>query len=284
MIRDAIAFGAHDRRAVLKLSAAASLGVAATLMPETSRAAEAGPWQLLFNGVSLDGWDFWQDGVGDRDRDHVVTIDDGMIRFHGSGFTGAAAGPGYLVTQQAYANYHMRLDYRWGLARYAPRALQGRNSGLLYHMQTRTGDQLFPPSVEFQIQEGNAGDAVLIDTLGLQGPSLGGTPLWPQWLPSFAETYAEPVRAGGYARLRFQKHFDFERLDTWNTLDLYVVGDRAAQLVNGRIVNTLFKLRRPAADGSLALLDSGRIGLEFEWAEIAWRNIMLRNLPEDYFG
>lgn len=268
---------------MLKLSGAASLGVALSVLPRISRAAEPGPWKLLFDGVTLNGWDFWQDGAGDTDRDHVVTIDDGMIRFLGSGFTGDTAAPGYLVTREEYANYHLRIDYRWGLARYAPRALQPRNSGVLYRMGPREGDRLFPQCVEFQMQEGNLGDAILVDTLGLQGPSLGGTPLWPQWLPSLGETYPEPVRAGGYARLRYEKHLDLERLDAWNTLDLYVVGDRAAQLVNGRIVNTLFKLRRPAADGSLSPLNKGRIGLEFEWAEIAWRNIMLRELPANYF-
>jgi hypothetical protein len=131
------------------------------------------------------------------------------------------------------------------------------------------------------MQEGNSGDAILIDSSGVQGPSLGGTPLWPNWIPALPDTPVEPVRAGGYSRRRLQRYSFFERENDWNTLDLVVLDDQAAHLVNGRIVNTVFKLAHEYPDGTRKPLTRGRIALEFEWAAIAFRQVMIRDLDRD---
>lgn len=262
-----------NRRAVL------AGGASAALLPGIARAGAAG-WRPLFDGRTLDGWRFYQQGVGETDRDGAVTIERGMLRFLGPRYRGDGSAPGHISTVAEHADYHLRLRFRWGEARFAPRKLQRRNSGILYHMGPAT-DRLFPPGVEFQVEEGDVGDAIMIDTLALQGPLLGGTPLWPTYFPSFPQDYAEPVRAGGIARQWFRHSGAFAGLDGWNTLDLIAFGDQAAHLVNGRVVNTLFKMALPGADGTRTPLTRGRIALEFEQAEICFRDIAIRALSAE---
>ena len=127
-------------------------------------------WRLLFDGQSLDGWQFYQDGVGFEDVQGVVAITDGNLHFLGPSHTGEVAQPGYVATTQAFGDYHLRLDYRYGLGRWVPRRWQAANSGLLYHMTPHVEGRLFPPAVEFQTQQGNCGDAVMIDTLHCRDP------------------------------------------------------------------------------------------------------------------
>ena len=263
-----------DRRQFLIGAGAAT---AALACPIARASVETSTWRPLFNGRSLDGWRFFQDGGGAVDPASAVRIERGVLHFLGGRQAGEAAPSGHISTVQDFANYHLRLDYKWGETRFTPRALQRRNSGLLYHMGAAT-DRLFPPCIEFQIEEGDVGDAIMVDTLGLQGPLLGGTPLWPNYFPGLPQTYETPIRAGGLSRLWLRHSGIYERLDGWNTLDLYAFGDQAAHLVNGRIVNSLFRIVAPGADGAAAPLTKGRIALEFEQAEVFFRNVMIRDL------
>jgi hypothetical protein len=268
------------RRSALGLLAATGAALATPAWARALMQQDRPDWSPLWDGHSLDGWSFYQDGIGDMDTLGVVSIRDDELHFLGDGYGHEAAPPGFIATQADYGNYHLRLQYRWGQRRWPPRQWQARNGGVLYHMGAQLPGRLFPECIEFQMQEGNCGDAILIDTLGVQGPSLGGTPLWPNWIPAFPDTPIEPVRAGGYARRWLPRHSDFEIEGHWNTLDLVVLEDQAAQLVNGRIVNTVFKLARQLPDGSTAPLTRGRIALEFEWAAIAFRDVMIRDLDE----
>lgn len=263
------------RRHALGLMAAS--GATLALPAWTRASAQSTGWRQLWDGRSLDGWSFWQDGVGDTDTMGVVSIRDEVLHFHGDGYQHDTAPPGFIATTADHGNYHLRLQYRWGERRWAPAVLQARNSGVLYHLGPQRPALLFPEGIEFQMQEGNCGDAILIDALGVQGPSLGGTPLWPNWIPAFPDTPIEPTRNGGYARRWLPHLSNFEREGEWSTLDLVCFGDQAAQMVNGRIVNTLFKLRR--SDGATPLT-AGRIALEFEWASIAFRQVMIRELDD----
>lgn len=269
------------RREVLGLLSATGASLTIPAWTQALAQESASGWRPLWNGHSLDGWNFHQDSVGEEDAMGVVSIRDGVLHFHGEGYAHDTAPPGFISTLAEFGNYHLRLQYRWGERRWAPRGWQARNSGVLFHMGPQRPGKLFPECIEFQMQESNCGDAILIDTLGVQGPSLGGTPLWPNWIPALPDTPIEPIRAGGYARRWLPRHSNFERHGDWNTLDLVVFDDQAAQLVNGRIVNTLFKLARELPDGSRQPLTRGRIALEFEWAAITFREVMIRELDEE---
>lgn len=268
-----------NRRGLLKGAVAltASTSLPLELLAKQNSHVE---WRPLFDGKSLDGWTFYQEGVGAKDIRKAVVVKDGELRFLSPAFAGEDAPPGHIATVDEWENYHLRIDYKWGMRRWEPRAIQRRNSGVLYHMGPER-DRLFPDCVEFQVQEGDVGDAVVVNTLAIQGPLLGGTPLWPNWIEAFPSTYQEPVRAGPYARQWLRQSGNYERMDGWNTLDLIAFGDQAAHLVNGRIVNTLFKMRKRDATGALVPMTKGRIALELEWAEISFRNVMIRALDAD---
>ena len=68
----------------------------------------------------------------------------------------------------------------------------------------------------------------------------------------------------------------------WNTLDLYVLGDRAIHLVNGVPVAELSGLATIAPDGSRQPLTHGHIQFQSEGAETWFRDITvepIRALP-----
>lgn len=268
----------QNRRSILRGFAGTALAAA---LPPVAQAAET-TWRPLFNGRNLDGWTIYQDGEGNADRHDAIRIDGGKLHMLGDSFTGpeidggVKSSFGHIATTSVFANYHLRMDFRFGDRRFAPREWQRRNSGLLYHMAPEL-DRLFPDCVEFQFEEGDMGDAIMVNTRALQGILLGGTPLWPNYFPGLPATYAEPVNAGGIARQWHVHAGDYERIDGWNTIDLIAFEDQAAHLVNGRIVNTLFRM----IDRNGQPLTSGRIALEFEAAEVLMRNIRIRDLGPD---
>ncbi|MFY7837363.1 MAG: 3-keto-disaccharide hydrolase [Novosphingobium sp.] len=261
----------------IMLQSLAALTVAANLPRPARASAPSSPWRALFNGRNLDGWTIYQDGEGNIDRHGAIRIEKGVLHMLGSSFTGPdKASFGHLATKTLHGNYHLRMDFRFGERRFAPRVWQRRNSGLLYHMGPEL-DRLFPDCVEFQFEEGDIGDAIMVNTKALQGPLLGGTPLWPTYFPGLPRTYADPVNAGGIARQWHRHASDYERIDGWNTIDLIAFEDQAAHLVNGRIVNTLFNM----IDRNQQPLKTGRIALEFEAAEVFLRNVMIRDLSAE---
>ncbi len=233
-------------------------------------------WRPLFDGRSLKGWRYYEDGGIAEDRHGAIQIERGVLHFLGPKFRGTNAPTGHISTIERYGNYHLRLAFRWGERRFVPRKLQRRNSGILYHLSP-VGGRLFPPGIEFQIEESDVGDAIMIDTLALQGPVLGGTPLWPNYFPGLPQDYVSPLRSGGIARQWLRHAGHFEMLTGWNLLDLIVMDDQAAHLVNGRIVNTMYKMVRPEQADHVPLT-SGHIALEFEQAEIYFRDVMIRPL------
>ncbi|MBU6267051.1 MAG: DUF1080 domain-containing protein [Sphingomonadales bacterium] len=252
----------------------AMLAASATTFGQARRPRAAPAWRRLFDGRSLAGWTMFQQGAPAGDPHHVVAIEHGALHLLGPRYTGPdSATFGHLATASEHADYHLRLECRWGSRRFAPRDMQRRNSGVLYHLAPDR-DRLFPDGIEFQVEETDVGDAITINTRALQGPLLGGTPLWPNWVPALPRDYPPAITAGGIARQWLRHAGQFERLDGWNTLDLFAFDDQAAHLVNGRIVNTLFGLQ----DRAGAPLRKGRIALEFEAAEVSFRNVMIRPL------
>ena len=80
-------------------------------------------WTPLFNGKDLDGWYRFVDGQAeDRDPNQIFTVHDGMLHIYRDVADGAQAPFGWVATKKHYANYHLRLQYRWGGKRFAPRA------------------------------------------------------------------------------------------------------------------------------------------------------------------
>ncbi|WP_422058126.1 3-keto-disaccharide hydrolase [Sphingomonas sp.] len=259
------------RRTVL---GAGGLVVAQSLV---GRVRASAPGQLLFDGRSLAGWRYHEGGRPREVPRHIVTRAGELHVLADPLPDGAEVPFGYLATDRSFADFHLRLDYRWGPARYAPRALAKRNSGVMYHLSP-SPDPGVEHAIEFQIQESNVGDIIAINARALEAPQPGGTPAWPEWPSWVPRTYAEPSIAGGISRQWFRGAGDFELRDRWNRLDVIAYRDQAAHLVNGRIVAAVYGLRATSATGMATAdpLMSGRIALQIEAAQIAFRNIRIR--------
>jgi len=267
------------------VTAVVAAGTCKTLLAVDSRArslpAYAGPWRSLFNGKDLMGWTFYQDGVGETDTTNAVVVEQGMIHMFSPRHTGDdRPGFGHIATTRESADYHLRLEYKFGDKRFEPRLLAKRNSGVLYHMFPQR-DRVWPNSVELQLQESDVGDAILINTRCYPGADLGGTPAWPDQVPVLARP-ALPTPSGPRPEIERQlvrKNGDFERVQDWNTIEVLAIGDKAAHLVNGRIVNTLYELVGQDVQDRDAYrpLTKGRIGLELEAAEVFFRKVEIRS-------
>ena len=63
---------------------------------------------------------------------------------------------GCIFTKQDFANYHLKLKFKWGQKKWVPRLDELKDSGLLYHSQGKNGVEWFRTwmlSQEFQVTE-----------------------------------------------------------------------------------------------------------------------------------
>jgi hypothetical protein len=86
-----------------------------------------------------------------------VVIEDGRPALYVNGKTW-----GSLVHKGDFQNYHLRLQYKWGKGRWAPRETQAPNNGLLYHSHGAPGVVwgTWSQAVEFEIMTGSIGMVV----------------------------------------------------------------------------------------------------------------------------
>jgi hypothetical protein len=275
------------------LSSGSSVAIGSALLPLrnftdaaalTLPPAGADGWISLLNGHDLNGWYtvLSKAGRGAAEQRGMVAIEDSMLHIMGNEAGPLAAEAGYLATTQDFENVHIRVEYKWGVKRFAPRAFSKRDNGLLYGLVGP--DKVWPTCVECQIEEGDVGDAFLVGTRGIQDAHPNG--LFGQnltihgWdvapIPS-PETSASP---GSSDITRKVKDGNFENLDTWNVVEVVWQGDRAAHIVNGRAVNALSKLEQPDPRnvGMFIPLTRGKIAIEIEYAEIWFRRIEVKAL------
>ncbi len=114
---------------------------------------------VLFDGANLNQFDTFSPSKGlNNDTDHIFTVENGAIHVSGKEYGG-------LITKQEYADYYLTAEFKWGEGTYAARAGKARDAGILYDV---TGPmQVWPSSVEFQIQEGDTGDIYLCNSFAL---------------------------------------------------------------------------------------------------------------------
>ncbi|MBO9560396.1 MAG: DUF1080 domain-containing protein [Caulobacter sp.] len=245
----------------------------------------AGSAISLFNGKDLRNWDAWlgyADPALTYKRPPVaplgvtplsaevfkVVVEDGRPAIYVSGKTW-----GSLVHKGDFQNYHLRLQYKWGAGRWPPRANQAPNNGLLYHSHGAPGAVwgTWSQSVEFEIMIGSigmvvpVGEAISVTTNAVDDPALISPKL------RFAPNGRTQIAKGGTANWNVEAYSDAEKpAGQWNTLDLYVLGDRAIHVVNGVPV---MEVRDLKADGQP--LTHGAIQLQSEGAETFFRDIVL---------
>ena len=227
----------------------------------------------LFNGNNLTGWTIVSDPKKPPSPQSLFTVSDGAIHTYAEAKTGSAQPFGGLITRKSYSRYVLSLDYKWGERKFAPRDEFVRDAGVVFHMHGP--DVIWPSGVECQIQEGDTGDLWAINTrvtstvqptIRNYEPAPGGKP--------------ETRGTGPQAFARFHRAYCHET-PGWNHVELTVDGDHAVFRVNGQIVNEAIDMKQwNAATKSWKALTEGRILLQAEGAEISYRNIILKMLPE----
>jgi Domain of Unknown Function (DUF1080) len=246
-------------------------------------------WRPLWNGKDLTGWDMfltnpdasWEvpglkrDATGkylepiglNRDPLHDFTVEqvDGRPAIHVSG-----QGFGTITTKESFANFHLRLQVKWGERKWGSKINAPRDAGLLYFCHGELGfeHKTWPRSIEFQIQEHDMGDLYALATQETVNARKEGR-LWlydPKGQPILFEQKA-PIGN------RCVKLGDPEKpKGEWNTLDLICIGGDSIHIVNGVVVMRLHNAQR--IDGAAPMpLTSGQISLQTEGAEVYYRDV-----------
>lgn len=244
-------------------------------------------WTPLVRGNSLDGWRVVVAGqVTNGDPSHIFTAEDGVIHTFKETPDGAQMPFAGIITEKEYSRFHLRLEYKWGTKKFAPRCGSPRDAGILYHVVG--AERIWPQSVECQIQENDTGDvyavsATVTTTIDpktkddidpvskLRSPcfreaSEGGVPL----------THGSVDHVARVRRSRCLEH------DGWNTVEVIVRGDNAVYMVNGQVNNRCTNICRPDPNNPQRMipLTKGKILLQAEGAEVFYRNIEIKLLPE----
>lgn len=269
-----------------------SIGLALVLCT-ASRAGE--DWKPLWNGRDLSGWTTWlqkpeasteipglqrgadgkyKEAIGvNRDPLKVFTVleEDGRsaIRISGEVF-------GELRSSQSLQNYRLRMQFKWGKAKWPPRDKSDtpRDSGLLYHVHAEPGAEgrTWARSIELQIQERDVGDLYAIGS----EISVRSSPRKIDDRVAFDYDPKGELRVfsqvpGKEGRCIKQPENE-KPSGEWNTVELVCFGQDSIHIVNGKVVMRLHAPRR--IDGPKPIpVTSGPIILQSEGAEIFYRNI-----------
>jgi len=241
----------------------------------------------LFNGQNLDGFYTWTREAKYEDPEHVFTVHDGLLHISGNGY-------GAVITKQAYHDYRLIAEFRWGQRTWGKREHRAKDSGILVHCVGPDGNSgAWMASIEAQIIEGGVGDFIVVG-----GKYSDGTPV-PVSLTCELRTDAKgnvfkdatgvywkrggrrealhASRINWYGRdpdwkdvLGFRGKNDVESPDgEWTRMEVICDGGQIRVLVNGVPVN----------EGSQAFPSAGKILFQTEMAEIFFRKIELWPLP-----
>jgi hypothetical protein len=191
---------------------------------------------------------------------------------------------GVVSTRTDHRDYHLRLQFRWGTAKHAPRAKQPRDSGILYHCHSRYVGKpmhVWTKSLEYQVQENDCGDFYSLggsaDIPAVNAAKPGAPrPLWRYEPGAPLQTFKGRCARG--------TDYHEKPNGEWNTVDLIVVGDRSIHLLNGRVVNVLQNHHLSGKEPRVPLV-SGPIQIQSEGAEVDYRRIEIRPMaaiPAEY--
>ena len=242
----------------------------------------------LFDGSSLANFQTWLVDHHEADPERVFSVVDAIdgapaIRISGKVWGG-------LLTQQAYRDYRLIVEFRWGNVTWGNRKTRARDSGVLLHAQGQPGNtaaDLNGPwlrSIEFQIIEGGVGD--ILPVAGYENgqqvrPTVTARTRRDRDGEAVFDPGGEPrVFSSGRInwwgrsedwedRLGFRGSQDVEHHgQDWTHLEAVVENGNLTYSVNGKVVNA-------ATNSSFT---GGRIMLQSEGAEIYFRRVDLEPL------
>jgi Domain of Unknown Function (DUF1080) len=245
-------------------------------------------WKQLFNGKDLTGWDTYigpdLDDNGkpitgtpfglNNDPRHVFTIvkdnRENIIRISGENW-------GAISTKEEYENYHLQLQFKWGVLLWGQKKGKKKDSGLLYHSVGKYGADYgaWMRSQEFQIEEGNCGDY-----WGVAGGMAE--------MPAIKKSETEYVYNPQGTLMVFSQDSPQSRhcikqgdgeypTGQWNTVDLYCHGDTSIHVVNGKVMMVLYH-NRQLDNGKELPLTKGKIQVQSEGAEVFYKQIRIQSI------
>lgn len=192
----------------------------------------------LFNNKDLSGWYMFLEEFGkNTNRDNNFNVENNEIHILGKHF-------GYIATEKLYSNYYLKVLFKWGEKRFAPRANSKRDSGILYHFPLCEKDSVWPHSIECQVQEGDCGDYWCIGTT-IDSPN--------KWEIAWNMKHV------------FKSSDHENPYGEWNTMEIICNKNTSEHYVNGKLVNT----------GTSLSVNKGKIALQSEGAEVFYKTVEL---------
>lgn len=237
------------------------------------------PYQPLFNGEDLTGWDTWVgpteeglDPIGlNKDPLNLFSVieEDGEKLIRISGEINAS-----LATQEEFENYHLVMEFKWG-----DELFSRWNSGLLYHSYGEFGEGLgvWMSSHELQLWTGNIGDSYRMGKSYCEIPMVQNSEgkyvytKGAEKLPSIPETETRIVAKDG----------DYENpKGEWNTVEIYCYGRTSVHVVNGNVNMINYNSGKYLGENNIEPLTGGKIQIQSEGGELFIRSIKLRPISE----
>lgn len=203
--------------------------------------------QSLFNGTDLSGWHVDIPAMDSNpDTLNPFIVRDGMLV--SLGMPG-----GHLISDEIFENYSLTVEYRF--------AGEPGNCGVLVHASTpRALYEMFPKSMEVQMQHTNAGDFWCIvedikvpDMEKRRGPK---------------ENWG--ITEGKGRNIKNLTTDSENPVGEWNTMLIEVLGSEIKVWVNGDLVNYGFE----------CTADKGQIALQAEGSEVEFRKLELTAISE----
>lgn len=205
---------------------------------------------------------------------------------------------GFLTTDKAYQNYHLKLKFRYG-KKWAWMGKRPRDGGIIYHV---VNDNKISWQNEFNIHDGDIGSywsfggiADIPSSLSAQLPASIKTiiPIIRPVIPSLKDTMYvfDPkgqIRTFGESipgmQICVANPVTDKACGEWNVLELICVGDTIVHVVNGK-VNMVMYHSRYKKDNQTLPLKSGLIKIQSEGGEQFVEYIKIRNIkkiPEEF--
>ena len=124
----------------------------------TAQTATAGSMKPLFNGKNLDGWySFFNSKGKNNDAYSIFLVENGLLHISGKEF-------GYISTNGSFKDFHLVAEFKWGTKKWPPcdGGTVKRDNGIVFNIPPGYKDNVWPLSIECQVQEGDAGDIYLL--------------------------------------------------------------------------------------------------------------------------
>lgn len=158
----------------------------------------------------------------------------------------------------------IEVEYKWGEKKFHPRHDKKRDAGLLFYCTgdvKNLGKQVWPNSIECQIQEGDTCDLWVIRSIASSTIDAQG---------SYLST-GESKTIGEEKDFESVRHGPSVEKEGWNKVKVVLKGDTGQFFLNEQLLNEF----KGAKDKDGKPLTEGFIALQAEGAEVTYRNFQI---------